>query len=70
MDEFLRWLKIGAGLGAGLAILAVVAWLCYLAYDTRQAALEGRGAMQFIRQVNSQPAAQTPPATPPAPKKE
>lgn len=51
MDEMLKGLKIGAG----VLLVAIVAGLCYLAYDTRQKALRGNAAAEFIERVNAPP---------------
>lgn len=67
MDEILKGLRIGAGIAA----VMVVAWLCYLAYDTRVKALRGDAAAAFIERVNApQPKADTAaPIQAPAPEK-
>lgn len=53
MDEMLKGLKIGAG----ILLVAIVAALCWLAYDTRVKALRGDAAAAFIERVNApQPA--------------
>ncbi len=61
----------GVVFSSGVVLVAVVAWLAYLAYDTRQKALRGDAAATFIEQANrpqqaAAPAAAVPAPTPPA----
>jgi len=64
-SEYVKGLRAAVGFGLGLIPLALLVWLCWLAYDTRQAAIQGRAAFEFIQRVN---APQQPAAAAPAPK--
>lgn len=55
----------GLVFASGVACVAIVAWLAYLAYDTRQKALRGDAAAAFIERVNAPPPQA--PAAEPAP---
>ena len=53
----------GIVFACGLILVALIAGLAYLAYDTRQKAIRGNAAADFIERVNQPKPPVTDPAT-------